>query len=184
VLRAATITFSRQENASSKNPKTRLRFHQGRKGSGGRMKTGKTKSSGWRPADKRQRRQEQRAREAVAQDADAQDADAQGECDRLRLWRACPRHRCRRVRRCMGEPRQCVAKRGPPPQQQGETFPPHSDEKNTGEASFNPTLPPSEAAAAIAAAIADDPCSNPGEEFEAIVRDGAVHYRRRGSDGG
>jgi hypothetical protein len=42
-----------------------------------------------------------------------------------------------------------------------------------------PVMSASEAAAAIAASIANQPAPLPGEEMEAIVRDGQIHYEPR-----
>jgi hypothetical protein len=70
------------------------------------MTNGKKKSSGWRPRDKRgtwrQRDARRRATERV---------QLQHDCDRLRLWQACPSRHCLRLRTCAGNPQRCWDRR-------------------------------------------------------------------------
>src|SRR5580700_6671975 len=69
---------------------------------GRRMSSGKKKSPGWRDEFKRRTPAQYRAMRAVV---DA--AAARRDCNRLGVWHACPRRRCRRAECCGGEPLEC-----------------------------------------------------------------------------
>jgi hypothetical protein len=165
------------------------------------MINAKKKSSGWRPSEKRRT-----SNESQAQQVAARTAQARRDCDRLRLWRCCPAKLCLRLRRCTGDPWRCKEQRAmtiatPHPADarpqaaaalaaSAATAPtpaalPAPGPPRTAAAPAN--APPrfamsaAEAAAAIAASIANNSDSRflSGDDLEAIVRDGAVHYEPR-----
>jgi hypothetical protein len=129
------------------------------------MKHVKTKSSGWRSRDERGTWEEQRAREGAAQTA-----ERRRDCDRLRLWRICPARRCRRARGCMGDPRACLDQQRPKTAER-RAADARAAAPNRAAAVIGNTPPPvlsaKEAAALIAASIANGPESEllPDEEF-------------------
>jgi hypothetical protein len=143
----------------------------------GKRKSGKKKSSGWRPVFERETPEEYNARRAAERTA-----TARRECDRLGRWRSCPVRRCRRAGRCDGKPLQCLERGRPAIAQQRNAAPPVPNAAETAarERAVAPALSAAGAAAAIAASIAAEP-PDPfaGEELEAVVRDGGVHYRLR-----
>jgi hypothetical protein len=145
------------------------------------MNSDKKKSSGWRPPEKRGTPQRRQARQDLA---DA--AEARSECDRLRLWRCCPARKCWRVRGCTGDARQCIKHRTPKTNNDTQIQLLAESPSRTAAAIENQprglVLSAAEAAAAIGASIANvsAPAPPPGEEWQAIVRDGRVHYVPRG----
>jgi hypothetical protein len=142
------------------------------------MKSGKKKSSGWRPANRR-------GTEHQARRGAAQEATARRDCDRLGLWRSCPVRQCRRVARCGGEPLQCLRRGLPviaPHRNAGPRASNAAAEPAVREQAVAPVMSAAEAAAAIKASIAALPPEPfAGEELEAVIRDGRVQYlpRRR-----
>jgi len=144
------------------------------------MTNARKKSSGWRPADKRYSPKEWHARRVAARVV-----EVRRDCDQLRLWRYCPARPCRRVRGCSGDPWQCMERRRPQiPQMRSadaRAEPAQSPATATVTTAPRSALSASEAAAAIAASIADvmQPGSLAGEGLEAIVRDGRMPYEPR-----
>jgi hypothetical protein len=146
------------------------------------MRRTRRKSSGWRPPQQRGPWQERQARLVAVRMA-----EARRDCDRLRLWRGCPAPRCRRVRGCAGDPWQCMQQNSPAIAQlpNAHAHAPAQDATAAavGQPAPHPALSPAEAAAVIAASIAELP-PRAGEDFEEIVRDGRIHRvpRRRAGD--
>jgi hypothetical protein len=142
------------------------------------MNSGKQKSPGWRDAFKRRTPAQFRAKRAVA---DA--ATARRDCDRLGLWRACPRLRCRRAECCGGEPLECRERSRAAVAQHRHAAPPAFDpaaERAARERAAAPVMSAAEAAAAIAASIAAEPPEPlPGEELEPVFCEGGLKYLPR-----
>jgi hypothetical protein len=144
------------------------------------MSNAKKKSSGWRPLEKRGPWRERRARRMAARTE-----ELRRDCDRLALWRYCPVRFCRRVRSCTGDPSSCLEQRRPkiPEKRNGDALPEVTLSPAAATATEAPrfALSASDAAAAIAASIADltKPDSLHGGELEAIVRDGRIFYEPR-----
>jgi hypothetical protein len=142
------------------------------------MTNAKKKSSGWRPAEKRRTPKQWQARWDATRTA-----QARRDCDRLRLWRYCSVRLCQRVRSCTGNPSSCMEQRRPKisVERNGDARPEaaRSAAAATETEAARPVMSASEAAAAIAASIANQPVPLLGEELEAIVRDGHIHYEPR-----
>jgi len=158
------------------------------------MANAKKKSSGWRPDEKRHTPEEWQARRVAARVA-----ELRRDCDRLALWRTCAAKLCLRFRRCTGDPEWCSEQRWPQIAEKhngaarAEAAPARvaaaervtasvrSPAAATGNEAPRFALSASDAAAAIAASIADvtAPGLLPGEQLEAIIRDGSIHYEPR-----
>jgi hypothetical protein len=140
------------------------------------MGNAKKKSSGWRPPGKRRR-----ATERDTQQRAARVAEERRDCERLRLWSLCPVRRCRRLRACAGEPEPCLGRYEPELPDRRNVLAPQILATAPATPPSFPVLSAAEAAAAIAASIANDRQREwlPGEELEGIVRDGQVHYEPR-----
>ncbi len=148
------------------------------------MANAKKKSSGWRPDEKRRTPQQWQGRMLTARMA-----ELRRDGDRLALWRACPAKLCLRFRRCTGDPGPCLEQRRPkiaaPVQVAAAELitaeAARSAVAATGNKAHRFALSASDAAAAIAASIADvtAPELLHGEQLEAIIRDGRIHYEPR-----
>jgi hypothetical protein len=117
------------------------------------LKIGKKKSSGWRPAEKRPWRPEpeRQALHRVERVAAALD-----EYKERRLWHTCPAPRCRRLRACIMDPRDCIEQRRLAHQaqaRQAEALPAWSAAAQPAAAA--PVLSAKEGAALIAASLAE-----------------------------
>jgi len=139
------------------------------------MKKPKQKSSGWQKAEARRTWQETHERIYLAQRA-----KTRRECDTLGLWRSCRAARCRRARGCTGEPRQCMERRQSQTAQQGKADARVQATAGAatrqpaliGNQAAGPKLSAAEAAAAIAASLAEAPPQSLfGEELGLNVRD-------------
>jgi hypothetical protein len=142
------------------------------------MSSGKKKSPGWRDEFKRRTPAQYRAMRAVV---DA--AAARRDCNRLGVWHACPRRRCRRAECCGGEPLECRKRSRAASAQQRKAAPSVFDpaaERAARERAAAPVMSAAEAAAAIAASIAAMPPEPlDREELEAVYYQGRIEYRPR-----
>jgi hypothetical protein len=144
------------------------------------MNNAKRKSPGWRPLEKRRTWEEQKARHNASGAA-----TARTDCNGLGRWRRCPVRRCRRAQSCTGDPWLCREQRRPKvagkpdTNARATTEAANSAARAAGNEQPRFAISAKEAAAAIAASIADDAQQEPADELEAMLRAGRIHDEPR-----
>jgi hypothetical protein len=133
----------------------------------------KQKSSGWRPHEKRFEWDKWKTRHIATTDAKVRAYN-----DGFGHWRRCPVRRCRRAEACAGDPHRCQY-----PGVSKAAAMPNGNQRASIEAqpwtAQRPSEPPrfaisaKDAAAAIAASIANELETDPHDELEALLRGGS-----------